>query len=154
MVGSKHTSLVSPEGEPHRFSLKEGLFRYIPNSTHTRITPVAYTNAAGEDESEVIKDKQEGPQGGKQGAKQGSKGTRGSLNSKTLALLLALMLTTWACGTQTTDPQLQLIVNELRDKLPKPMTRPHSSRQATVTPSPVPHGVRGHMPHDPNCDAC
>ena len=56
--------LVSPEGEPHRFSLKDGLFRYIPNSTHTNSTPVAYTNAIGEDESEVMKDRQEGPQGG------------------------------------------------------------------------------------------
>ena len=145
---------MSPEGEPHRFSLKEGLFRYKSNSLHNPVTPAAFNNAAGEGSSELMTDGQEGPQGGKQGAKQGSKGTRGSLNSKTLTLLLALMLTTWACGTQTTDPQLQLIVNELRDKMPKPMTRPHSSRQATVPPSPIPHGVRGHMPHDPNCDAC
>ena len=99
-------------------------------------------------------DRQEGPQGGKQGAKQGAKGARGLLNSKTLSLILTLLLTTWACGTNTTDPQLQLVINELRANMPARTTRPHSSRQATVTPSPIPHGVRGHMPHDPNCEAC
>ena len=57
------------------------------------------------------------------------------------------MLTAWACGTPTTDPQLQIITNELRDSI-RPSLRPHSAKKASVTPSPIPHGMKGHMPHD------
>ena len=95
----------------------------------------------------------EGSEVVKQGAKQGTTGLRGLLSSKTLTLLLTLMLTAWACGTPTTDPQLQIITNELQDSI-RPTLRHHSSRKASVTHSPIPHGVRGHMPHDPNCNAC
>ena len=63
------------------------------------------------------------------------------------------MLTAWASGTPTTDPQLQIITNELRDSI-RHDVRPHSARKASVAPSPVSHGVRGHMPHDPSCIAC
>ena len=105
---------MSPEGEPHRFSLKEGLFRYLPNNTHNPVEPAAFNNAAGHDSNDSVTDRPEVPQVGKQGEKQGKKGSRGLLSSKTLSLLLTLMLTTWACGTNTTDPQLQLVINELR----------------------------------------
>ena len=63
------------------------------------------------------------------------------------------MLTAWASGTPTTDPQLQIITNELRDSI-RHDVRPHSAKKASVAPSPVSHGVRGHMPHDPSCIAC
>ena len=95
----------------------------------------------------------EGSEVVKQCAKQGTKGLRGLLSSKTLTLLLTLMLTAWACGTPTTDPQLQIITNELRESV-GPKLRPHSARKVSVTPSPISHGVRGHMPHDPDCIAC
>ena len=150
-AAGREACLVSPEGEPHRFSLKEGLFRYKSNSLHNPVTPAAFNNAAGEDSSESITDRQEGPQEGKQGAKQGAKGSRGLLNSKTLSVLLTLMLTTWACGTNTIDPQLQLVTNELRASMPRQTTRPHSSRQATVTPSPISHGVRGFEECEEGC---
>ena len=159
-AAGREACLVSPSGEPHRFSRKGGLFRYVPNSDTTRVNPVkpvervkrvAYMNAS---DTEVAEPKAmlEGSEVVKQGVKQGNKGVRGLLGSKTLALLLTLMLTAWACGTPTTDPQLQIITNELRDSI-RPNLRPHSARKASVTPSPIPHGVRGHMPHDPNCIA-
>ena len=76
----------------------------------------------------------EGPEVVEQGAKQG-KGMKGFLNSKTLTLLLTLMLTAWAYGTPTTDPQLQLVVKELRESM-GPKLRPHSARKASVAPPP------------------
>ena len=153
-AAGREACLVSPSGEPHRFSLQGGLFRYTPDSITTQVKPVkrvAYLNASDDPVAEP-KSMPEGPKVVKQGVKQG-KGVKGLLNSKTLALLLTLMLTAWACGTPTTDPQLQLITNELRESI-RHESRPHSVRKASVTPSPIPHGVRGHIPHDPDCIAC
>ena len=109
MVG-REACLVSPSGEPHRFSLKGGLFRYVPDSDKTHSKPhkqvernkrVAYLNASDTMVTEP-KSVLEEPKVVKQGAGQGTKGIKGMLKSKTLALLLTLMLTAWACGTPTT----------------------------------------------------
>ena len=93
-AAGREACLVSPSGEPHRFSLQGGLFRYTPDSDTTRVQPakrVAYLNASDNPVAEP-KSMPEGPEVVKQGVKQG-KGIKGLLNSKTLILLLTLMLT-------------------------------------------------------------
>ena len=43
-AAGKEACLVSPEGEPHRFSLKDGLFRYLPNRAHKTVAPTTFNN--------------------------------------------------------------------------------------------------------------
>ena len=64
-AAGKEACLVSPEGEPHRFSLKEGLFRYLPNNTHNPVEPAAFNNAAGHDSNDSVTDRPEVPQVGR-----------------------------------------------------------------------------------------
>ena len=164
-AAGREACLVSPEGEPHRFSLKEGLFRYCPlapqptanlaKGARTRRSVASDPKGHSGTDSDVsptAKDTEDDAEGAKQGVKQTPKGGR-ALTSKALTLLLTLLLTTWVCGTPTMDPQLQLLTQELRQSVLTP-ARTHGARKATVPVTLVPHGVRGHMPHDPDCLPC
>ena len=164
-AAGREACLVSPKGEPHRFSLKEGLFKYCPlpphptanlakGARHRRgvIADPKGRSDTDSDASPTAKATEDDDEGAKQGVKQTPKGSR-SLASKALTLMLTLLLTTWVCGTPAMDPQLQLLTQELKQRVLTPV-RPHGARKATVPVTLVPHGVRGHMPHDPDCLAC
>ena len=164
-AAGREACLVSPEGEPHRFSLKEGLFRYCPlapqptanlaKGARTRRSVASDPKGHGgtdNDVSPTAEATEDDAKSAKQGVKQTPKGGR-ALTSKALTLLLTRLLTTWVCGTPTMDPQLQLLTQELGQSVLTP-ARTHGARKATVPVTLVPHGVRGHMPHDPDCLPC
>ena len=117
---------MSPDGENHRFVLDKGLFRYNPDPSDS---PVAMP-AEGEGQGAPSK---AAPETAKQGAKQGARGARGLLSSKTLTLIVTLLLAAWA----TSGPA---IVRHLRCSFSPTnceLLSPPPSRDLTVRERPL-----------------
>ena len=95
-----------------------------------------------------------GAQAHKAEPKQARRGKVGK-SSAVLTLLLATLLGVLSVGPGSADPMLSQVVQGLEKQLlatPTPASAPRTTAAKPLKT--VPHDVAGHMPHDPNCEAC
>ena len=80
-------------------------------------------------------------------AKKGKKVKQNALTGKSLKFLLATILGTLAMGPHVMDPAMHTLLEKLNaSPMHKSHKLPHDNEHM--------HGVKGHFPHNPDCDAC